>query len=134
MQGNCTRPWTPQAGMGRGIVPTPPDMNTTSTTPRRVPTCFYCNKRGHVKSECWHNPQNKNSQIRRENKAAAGSASSSSTSNATSNISADVQQLLMTPLSKLHLKQNEQGEWNVDSGAAAHVTGDTGCSNQEVIR
>ncbi|KAF3776596.1 hypothetical protein EJ110_NYTH47814 [Nymphaea thermarum] len=50
LQGNCTRPWTPQAGMGRGILPTPPGMNTTSTTPRRVPTCFYCNKKGHVKS------------------------------------------------------------------------------------
>ncbi|KAF3775973.1 Retrovirus-related Pol polyprotein from transposon TNT 1-94 [Nymphaea thermarum] len=126
LQGNHTHPWTPQTGMGRGILPTPPDMNTTSTTPRRVPTCFYCNKRGHVKSECWHNPQNKNNQIRRENKAAAGSASSSSDSNATSNISADVPQLLMTALSKLHLKQNEQGEWYVDFGAAAHVTGDTG--------
>ncbi|KAF3785990.1 hypothetical protein EJ110_NYTH24012 [Nymphaea thermarum] len=100
-------------------------MNTTSTTSKRVPTCFYCNKRGHVKSECWHNPQNKNNQIRRENKAAAGPASSSSGSNATSNMSADVQQLLMTTLSKLHLKQNEQGEWYVDSGAAAHITGDT---------
>ncbi|KAF3775047.1 hypothetical protein EJ110_NYTH47201 [Nymphaea thermarum] len=103
LQGNHTRPWTSQAGMGKGILPTPPDMNTTSTTPRR----------------------NKNNQIRRENKAAAGPASSSSGSNATSNISADVQQLLMTALSKLHLKQNEQGEWYVDSGAAAHVTGDT---------
>ncbi|KAF3771869.1 hypothetical protein EJ110_NYTH59077 [Nymphaea thermarum] len=38
---------------------------------------------------------------------------------------ADLQQLLMTALSKLHLKQNEQGEWYGDSGAAAHVTGDT---------
>ncbi|XP_049933539.1 uncharacterized protein LOC126410020 [Nymphaea colorata] len=116
--------------MGRGILPTPQGMNTTSATSRRVPTCFYCNKRGHVKSECWHNLQNKNNQIRRENKAAAGSASSSSGSN----VSADVQQLLMTALSKLHLKQNEQGEWYVDSGAAAHVTGDAGCSNQEDIR
>ncbi|KAF3773019.1 hypothetical protein EJ110_NYTH56384 [Nymphaea thermarum] len=60
MEGHRTRPWTPQAGMGRGILPTPPGTNTTSSTPRRVPTCFYCNKRGHVKSECWHNPQNKN--------------------------------------------------------------------------
>ncbi|KAF3774724.1 hypothetical protein EJ110_NYTH52484 [Nymphaea thermarum] len=125
LQGNRTRLWTSQAGMGRGILPTPPGMNTTSTTPRRVPTCFYCNKRGHVKSECWHNPQNKNNQIRHENKAAAGPTSSSSGSNATSNISADVQQLLMTALSKLHLKQNEQGEWYVDSEEAAHVTGDT---------
>ncbi|XP_049934803.1 uncharacterized protein LOC126410253 [Nymphaea colorata] len=120
--------------MGRGILPTPPGMNTTSATSRRVSTCFYCNKRGHVKSECWHNPQNKNNQVKRENKAAVGSASSSSGSNQTSNVSADVQQLLMTALSKLHLKQNEQGEWYVDSGAAAHVTGDAGCSNQEDIR
>ncbi|KAF3795485.1 Retrovirus-related Pol polyprotein from transposon TNT 1-94 [Nymphaea thermarum] len=75
MQGHRTRPWTPQAGMGRGILPTPPGTNTTSSTPRRVPTCFYCNKRGHVKSECWHNPQNKNNHIRREGKAAAGAAS-----------------------------------------------------------
>ncbi|KAF3773674.1 Retrovirus-related Pol polyprotein from transposon TNT 1-94 [Nymphaea thermarum] len=124
LQGNRTRTWTPQARMGRGILPTPPGMNTTSGTSRRVPTCFYCNKRGHVKSECWHNPQNKNNQVRRENKAAAGSASLSSGSNQTSNVSADVQQLLMTALSKLHLKQNEQGEWHVDSGAAAHVIGD----------
>ncbi|XP_049934124.1 uncharacterized protein LOC126410120 [Nymphaea colorata] len=120
--------------MGRGILPTPPSMNTTVATSRRVPTCFYCNKRGHVKSECWHNPQNKNNQVRRENKAAAGSVSSSSSSNPTSNVSSEVQQLLMTALSKLHLKQNEQGEWYVDSGAAAHVTGDTGCSNQEDVR
>ncbi|KAF3774362.1 Retrovirus-related Pol polyprotein from transposon TNT 1-94 [Nymphaea thermarum] len=56
LQGNRTRPWTPQTGMGRGILPTLPDMNAIS---RRVPTCFYCNKKGHVKSECWHNPQNK---------------------------------------------------------------------------
>ncbi|KAF3773242.1 Retrovirus-related Pol polyprotein from transposon TNT 1-94 [Nymphaea thermarum] len=126
LQGNRTCPWTPQAGMGRGILPTPPGTNTTSSTPRRVPTCFYCNKRGHVKSECWHNPQNKNNHIRREGKAAAGAASSSSGQNVTSNVPADVQQLLMTALSKLQLKQNEQGEWYVDSGAAAHVTGDTG--------
>ncbi|KAF3778366.1 Retrovirus-related Pol polyprotein from transposon TNT 1-94 [Nymphaea thermarum] len=125
LQGNHTRPWTPQAGMGRGILPTPPGTNTTSSTPRRVPTCFYCNKRGHVKSECWHNPQNKNNHIRCEGKAAAGAASSSSGQNMTSNVPADVQQLLMTALSKLQLKQNEQGEWYVDSGAAAHVTGDT---------
>ncbi|KAF3781753.1 Retrovirus-related Pol polyprotein from transposon TNT 1-94 [Nymphaea thermarum] len=121
LQGNRTRPWTPQTGMGRGILPTPPGMNATS---RRVPTCFYCNKKGHVKSECWHNPQNKGNQVRRENRAAAGSTSSSS--NPTSNVLADVQQLLMTTLSKLNLKQNEQGEWYVDSGAAAHVTGETG--------
>ncbi|KAF3772237.1 Retrovirus-related Pol polyprotein from transposon TNT 1-94 [Nymphaea thermarum] len=126
LQGNHTRPWTSQARMGKGILRTPPGMNTTSATSRRVPTCFYCNKRGHVKSECWHNPQNKNNQVRRENRAATGSASSSSGSNQTSNVSADVQQLLMTALSKLHLKQNEQGEWYVDSGAAVHVTGDTG--------
>ncbi|KAF3790610.1 hypothetical protein EJ110_NYTH16162 [Nymphaea thermarum] len=125
MQGHSTRPWTPHAGMGRGILPTPPGTNTTSSTPRRVPTCFYCNKRGHVKSECWHNPQNKNNHIRREGKAAAGAASSSSGQNVTSNIPADAQQLLMTAISKLQLKQNEQGEWYVDSGAAAHVTGDT---------
>ncbi|KAF3777307.1 Retrovirus-related Pol polyprotein from transposon TNT 1-94 [Nymphaea thermarum] len=126
LQGNRTRSWTPQAGMGRGILPTLPSMNTTSATPRRIPTCFYCNKKGHVKSECWHNPQNKNSQVRRENMIAAGSAPSSSGLNPTSKVSADVQQLLMTALSKLNLKQNEQEEWNVDSGAAAHVTGDTG--------
>ncbi|KAF3778269.1 Retrovirus-related Pol polyprotein from transposon TNT 1-94 [Nymphaea thermarum] len=122
VQGHRTRPWTPQAGMGRGIFPTPPGTNTTSSTPRRVPTCFYCNKRGHVKSECWHNPQNKNNHIRREGKAAAGAASSSSGQNVTSNIPIDAQQLLMTVISKLQLKQNEQGEWYVDSGAAAHVT------------
>ncbi|KAF3772362.1 Retrovirus-related Pol polyprotein from transposon TNT 1-94 [Nymphaea thermarum] len=121
LQGNRTRSWTPQTGMGRGILPTPPGMNATF---RRVPTCFYCNKKGHVKSECWHNPQNKGNQVRRENKAPAGSTSSSS--NPTSNVPADVQQLLMTTLSKLNLKQNEQGEWYVDSGAAAHVTGETG--------
>ncbi|KAF3782542.1 putative receptor-like protein kinase [Nymphaea thermarum] len=126
MQGHHTRPWTPQAGMGRGILPTPPGTNTTSSTPRRVPTCFYCNKRGHVKSECWHNPQNKNNHIRREGKAAAGAASPSSGQNVTSNILADAQQLLMTAISKLQLKQNERGKWYVDSGAAAHVTGDTG--------
>nr|VVW91576.1 unnamed protein product [Nymphaea colorata] len=49
LQGNRTRTWIPQAGMGRGILPTPQGMNTTSATSRRVPTCFYCNKRGHVK-------------------------------------------------------------------------------------
>ncbi|KAF3778080.1 Caltractin [Nymphaea thermarum] len=124
MQGHRTRLWTPQAGMGRGILPTPPGTNTTSSTPRRIPTCFYCNKRGHVKSECWHNPQNKNNHIMREGKAAAGAALSSSGQNVTSNIPADAQQLLMTAISKLQLKQNEQGEWYVDSGAAAHVTGD----------
>ncbi|KAF3783428.1 hypothetical protein EJ110_NYTH27691 [Nymphaea thermarum] len=70
--------------------------------------------------------QNKNNHIRREGKAAAGAASSSSGQNMTSNIPADAQQLLMTAISKLQLKQNEQGEWYVDSGAAAHVTGDTG--------
>ncbi|KAF3772459.1 hypothetical protein EJ110_NYTH57855, partial [Nymphaea thermarum] len=75
-------------------------------------------------SECWHNPQNKNNHIRREGKAATGAASSSSGQNVTSNIPADAQQLLMTAISKLQLKQNEQGEWYVDSGAAAHVTGD----------
>ncbi|KAF3774029.1 Retrovirus-related Pol polyprotein from transposon TNT 1-94 [Nymphaea thermarum] len=127
LQGNRTRSWAPQTGMGRGILPTPPSMNATSGTSRRVPTCFYCNKKGHVKSECWHNPQNKSNQIRRENRAAAGSPSSSSSSNPTSNVPADVQQLLMTALSKLNLKQNEQGEWYVDSGAAAHVTGETVC-------
>ncbi|KAF3791149.1 hypothetical protein EJ110_NYTH14438 [Nymphaea thermarum] len=83
-------------------------------------------QRGHVKSECWHNPQNKNNHIRREGKAAAGAASSSSGQNVTFNIPTDAQQLLMTAISKLQLKQNEQGEWYVDSGAAAHVTGDTG--------
>ncbi|KAF3786059.1 Retrovirus-related Pol polyprotein from transposon TNT 1-94 [Nymphaea thermarum] len=114
-QGNRTRPWTPQTGMGRGILPTPPDINATA---RRVPTCFYCNKKGHVKSECWHNPQNKGNQGRRENKAPAGSSS-------TPNVPADVQQLLMTALSKLNLKQNDQGEWYVDSGAAAHVISET---------
>ncbi|KAF3793861.1 Retrovirus-related Pol polyprotein from transposon TNT 1-94 [Nymphaea thermarum] len=124
MQGHRTRPWTSQAGMGRGILPTPPGTHTTSSTPRRIPTCFYCNKRGHVKSECWHNPQNKNNHIRRDGKAAAGAALSSSGQNVTSNIPADAQQLLMTAISKLQLKQNEQGEWYVDSGAAAHVTGD----------
>ncbi|KAF3774439.1 Retrovirus-related Pol polyprotein from transposon TNT 1-94 [Nymphaea thermarum] len=119
-QGNRTRSWTPQTGVGRGILSTPPAINATS---RRVPTCFYCNKKGHVKSECWHNPQNKGNQLRHENKAAAGSTSSSS--NPTSNVPADVQQLLMTALSKLNLKQNDQGEWYVDSGAATHVTGET---------
>ncbi|KAF3778842.1 hypothetical protein EJ110_NYTH41616 [Nymphaea thermarum] len=115
-KGNRTQPWTPQTGMGRGILPTPPGINATA---RRVPTCFYCNKKGHVKSECWHNPQNKGNQGRRENKAAAGSSS-------TPNVPADVQQLLMTALSKLNLKQNDQEEWYVDSGAVAHVTGETG--------
>ncbi|KAF3772871.1 Retrovirus-related Pol polyprotein from transposon TNT 1-94 [Nymphaea thermarum] len=119
-QGNRTRSWTPQTGMGRGILPKPPGINVTA---RRVSTCFYCNKKGHVKSECWHNPQNKGNQGRRENKAAAGSTSSSLSS--TPNVPADVQQLLMTALSKLNLKQNDQGEWYVDSGAAAHVTGET---------
>ncbi|KAF3786167.1 Retrovirus-related Pol polyprotein from transposon TNT 1-94 [Nymphaea thermarum] len=127
LPGNRTRPWTPQTGMGRVILPTPPDMNATS---RRVPTCFYCNKKGHVKSECWHNPQNKGNQVRRKNRAAAGSTSSSS--NPTSNVPADVQELLMTTLSKLNLKQNEQGEWYVDSGAAAHVTGETEHTLQDV--
>ncbi|KAF3776332.1 Retrovirus-related Pol polyprotein from transposon TNT 1-94 [Nymphaea thermarum] len=120
-QGNRTRSCTPQTGMGRGILPTPPGINATA---RRVPTCFYCNKKGHVKSECWHNPQNKGNQGRHENRAAAGSTSSSSSS--TTNVPADVQQLLMTALSKLNLKQNDQGEWYVDSRAAAHVTGETG--------
>ncbi|KAF3773167.1 hypothetical protein EJ110_NYTH55801 [Nymphaea thermarum] len=66
---------------------------------------------------------------RREGKAAAGAASSSSGQNMTYNIPADAQQLLMTVISKLQLKQNEQGEWYVDSGAAAHVTGDTDMLN-----
>ncbi|KAF3781464.1 Retrovirus-related Pol polyprotein from transposon TNT 1-94 [Nymphaea thermarum] len=97
-----------------------------SSNPSRYKHYFYCNKRGHVKSECWHNPQNKNNHIRREGKATAGAASSSSGQNVTSNIPADAQQLLRTTISKLQLKQNEQGEWYVDSGAAAHVTGDAG--------
>uniref|UniRef100_A0A5K1C7K8 CCHC-type domain-containing protein n=1 Tax=Nymphaea colorata TaxID=210225 RepID=A0A5K1C7K8_9MAGN len=110
LQVNRTRPWTSQAGMGRGILPTLQGMNTM---PRRVPTCFYCNKRGHVKSECWHNPQNKNNQIRHENKAAAGPASSSSGSNLTSNVSADVQQLLVrifTKTSPNHVSPSENKE------------------------
>ncbi|KAF3777917.1 Retrovirus-related Pol polyprotein from transposon TNT 1-94 [Nymphaea thermarum] len=123
LQGNRTRPWTSQTGMGRGILPTPLGMNATSATSRRVPTCFYCNKKGHVKSECWHNPQNKHNQVRRENKTAARSVSSSSGSNPTSNVSANVQQLLITYVTMV--RENEQGEWYVDSGAAAHVTGDT---------
>ncbi|KAF3785230.1 Retrovirus-related Pol polyprotein from transposon TNT 1-94 [Nymphaea thermarum] len=82
LQGNRTRSWAPQTGMGRGILPTPPGMNATSGTYRRVPTCFYCNKKGHVKSECWHNPQNKSNQNRRDNRAAAGSPSSSSSQGA----------------------------------------------------
>ncbi|KAF3778715.1 hypothetical protein EJ110_NYTH42953 [Nymphaea thermarum] len=49
-----------------------------------------------------------------------------------SNISPDVQQILMTALSKVNLRQNEEGQWYVDSGAAAHVTGDAG--NMETMR
>lgn len=34
--------------------------NTTQMRNHRVPTCFLCNKRGHIKANCWFTPQNKN--------------------------------------------------------------------------
>ncbi|KAF3785986.1 hypothetical protein EJ110_NYTH24004 [Nymphaea thermarum] len=78
---------------------------------------------GKDKSECWHNPQNKGKQVRRDNKAAGPTVSNTTTA---SNIPLNVQQLLMTTLSKVNLKQNEEGQWYVDFGAATHVTDDVG--------
>ena len=43
-----------------------------------------------------------------------------------SSFTPDAQQLLMTTISNLNLKQNDDGVWYVDSGAAAHVTDDAG--------
>lgn len=41
-------------------------------------------------------------------------------------ISSDGLNLLMTALSQLNIKQNEAGQWYIDSGAATHVTSDVG--------
>ncbi|KAF3776827.1 Retrovirus-related Pol polyprotein from transposon TNT 1-94 [Nymphaea thermarum] len=129
LQGSRPRVWNSQAGMGRGILPTP-NTNAQANVPRRIPTCFYCNKRGHVKSECWHNPQNKGKQVRRDNKA-VGSVVSNTI--AASNIPTDVQQILMTALFKVNIKQNE-GQWYVDSGAATHVTGDAALAHVSYLK
>ncbi|KAF3785242.1 hypothetical protein EJ110_NYTH28457 [Nymphaea thermarum] len=89
-------------------------------TPIMVVVAFYqhhitkCNKKGHMKAQCWFNPQNKNKGIRHDCKQ--GGQSSKSTAE-------DMQQLLITAFSKMTIKQNEQGEWFLDSGAATHVTG-----------
>ncbi|KAF3791723.1 hypothetical protein EJ110_NYTH13772 [Nymphaea thermarum] len=122
LHGSRPRVWNSRAGIGKGILPTP-NTNAQSNVTRRIPTSFYCNKKGHVKSECWHNPQNKEKQVKRDNKAARSTVSNSV---AASNISPNVQQILMTALSKVNLRQNEEGQWYVDFGAAAHVTGDAG--------
>ncbi|KAF3772143.1 hypothetical protein EJ110_NYTH58643 [Nymphaea thermarum] len=89
---------------GKGILPTPSVTRRFQTnTTKKVPTCFQCNKKGHIKANCWFNPQN------RSNKPET-----------------DAQQILMTALSKMTIKQNDQGEWYLDSGAATHVTGNAG--------
>ncbi|CAN6439719.1 unnamed protein product [Victoria cruziana] len=74
------------------------------------PTCFLYNKRGHIKTNCWYNPLNKKKQDM--NKAGGG---------------------LNTPrtvLLQMSVKQNEAGQWYVDSGAASHVTGNAGFPHQ----
>ncbi|KAF3772095.1 E3 ubiquitin-protein ligase [Nymphaea thermarum] len=89
---------------GKGILPTPSVTRRFQTNiTKKVLTCFQCNKKGHIKANCWFNPQN------RSNKPEA-----------------DAQQILMTALSKMTVKQNDQGEWYLDSGAATHVTRNAG--------
>ncbi|KAF3792604.1 hypothetical protein EJ110_NYTH11131 [Nymphaea thermarum] len=93
---------------GKGILPTPSVTRRFQTnTTKKVPTCFQCNKEGRIKANCWFNPQN------RSNKPEV-----------------DAQQILMTALSKMTVKQNDQGEWYLDSGAATHVTGNADLSKQ----
>ncbi|KAF3777255.1 hypothetical protein EJ110_NYTH46185 [Nymphaea thermarum] len=104
-----------QGGMSRGhdeqtdkgILPTPSVTRRFQTnTTKKVPTCFQCNKKGHIKANCWFNLQNRSNQPE-----------------------ADAQQILMTALSNMTVKQNDQGEWYLDSGAATHVTGNAETSN-----
>ncbi|KAF3772413.1 hypothetical protein EJ110_NYTH58032 [Nymphaea thermarum] len=83
-------------------------------------TNYKCNKKGHMKAQCWFNPQNKIKGVRHDYKQ--GGQSSKSTAE-------DMQQLLMTAFSKMTIKQNEQGEWILDSGAATHVAGNAGFSS-----
>ena len=78
-----------------------------------MPTCYICNKKGHVKANCWFNPQNKGNHQKGEHKKGTES-------------NGELKELVMSALAALNLKQNEQGTWYVDSGAATHVTGDTG--------
>ncbi|XP_049935202.1 uncharacterized protein LOC126410317 [Nymphaea colorata] len=111
---------------GRGILPTPHNQGISPLdTSRKIPICFQCNKKGHMKAQCWFNPQNKNKGVRHDYKQ--GGQSSKSTAE-------DMQQLLMAAFSKMTIKQNEQGEWFLDSGAATHVTGNAGPPNEENVR
>ena len=128
----------PAAHMGRGgLLPTPTAPPATRGT--RVPTCFHCNKRGHVKADCWHNPQNRNKagrpgpragqmNVRQFQGQPQGNfrAHQGTDQGQSAGLPHDVQQILMTAFNNMNLRQNDDGVWYIDSGAAAHVTSDAG--------
>ena len=100
---------------GRGLLPTP-NMFTHAQGTRSIPTCFFCNKKGHIKANCWHNPENKGKSPQIETKRKFTNTRDSG----------EIKDLLISALSELKLKQSDEGTWFVDSGAATHVTGDAG--------
>ena len=101
---------------GRGLLLTP---NSTVSFSKNVPTCYQCNKRGHIKANCWFNPQNRNRMQNTRNVGTSGTAG-------TFRVSDDAKDLLLSAMASLNLKQNDDGIWYVDSGAATHVTGNAG--------
>ena len=95
---------------GRGLLPTP-NMSAHAQGPRFIPTCFLCNKKGHIKANCWHNPENKGNGPQTETKRKFTNTRDSG----------EIKDLLISALSELKLKQSDEGTWFVDSGAATHV-------------
>jgi hypothetical protein len=71
------------------MVPTPSIQGQ-----RPIPTCFLCNKKGHIKANCWFNPQNKGKIPQTEAKKEG-----------------EVKELLLAALAGLNMKQNDKGIW-----------------------
>lgn len=137
--------------VGKDILPTPSPMGGGRR--RSTPTYYICNKKGHIKANCWFNPINRGKpgqQPPRKHGTAISSPGSHpvlflgqqatpSTFQLQENMpqhpiagqsgpssTTDIQNLLMTALSQMNNKQNDAGQWYVDSGVVAHVTGNAG--------
>ncbi|KAF3772686.1 hypothetical protein EJ110_NYTH57253 [Nymphaea thermarum] len=104
----------------------------SGTGQRPARRCTHCNKLGHSVDFCWDiHPEKRLVRGRPPSGKRSSSVSDSSQSNPSSGTKSKLSpdqfkelQAYISPLSKVNLKQNEEGQWYVDSGAATHVIDD----------
>lgn len=123
---------------GKGILPTPPSMGGGCGC--TFPTYYICNKSWYIKANCWYSPANNDKQgqssrgrdlgvqpqgprpvyfLRQPQSAYQSHADHMGqppiVGQPASPSSVDIQNLLMTALSQMNIKQNETGQSYVDS-------------------